>query len=96
MSTNDNSNALIMGVDVPTLGQRLLKAFAQKGLTTVAAALVTHGVITSGQQSGFVEIGLSIALYLAGSVWTYLHEKHGNDRLVSALTSPTTTVVKPQ
>lgn len=93
--SNDNSNALVLGIDVPTLGQRIAKAGAQKVLTILFTLLLAHGLVMADQQMSFVEIGSGIVLAAASALWTYLHEKNGNDRLVSALKSPAATVVTP-
>lgn len=82
-------------IQLPTLAQQLVKAFAQKGLTALAAFMVTKGILVDGQTAQFVDLGISVALGAASFAWTYYHEKHVNVTTNAALNTPTTlTVVK--
>lgn len=73
---------------IPTLGQKIVTALAQKGLTALAAILTTHGLLAASDQAQFTQIGVAVALWGASFVWTWAHETHSRNLTVAALNAP--------
>lgn len=71
-------------ISVPALLVTLVHDYAQKALTTAAASLVTHGLITSDQTSEFVQLGVGVALFVVSCAWTYIAGKVRTSRLAAA------------
>lgn len=73
---------------IPPLERQILGALAQKGLTTLAAALTSYGVIAPDQSAQFVSLGVSVLLWSASFLWTYVHERAERARKVALLNAP--------
>ena len=64
--------------------QPILMGQLRHGLTLVAGALVTHGIIKSDQSSAFIEIGIAIILYLIGAGYSW-YQKIGQAKIKTKL-----------
>jgi hypothetical protein len=55
--------------------KEMIASLARHLLTKGAGALVAYGVIKSDQSGAFVEIGVGIAVFLAGLAWSWLEKR---------------------
>lgn len=57
--------------NVGALGTMIAHDVAQKLLTTAAASLAAKGVLAPGNEGQFVDLGVSVALYVVSCGWTF-------------------------
>ena len=75
----------------PPLVTTLAHDFAQKALTTLSATLATAGVLTGDQQTQFVSLGVSLALFAVSCAWTFVAAKVRTSCLAAAIAAPAVT-----
>lgn len=75
-------------VGLPSLLAQGVASLARSGLNIAAGALVAAGVLTDDTSAQFVNVGLAVALWGAGYVWSLVRNRGTHKAVKTALVTP--------
>ena len=78
----------VLSTTVPSIGQRLIEALADKAVTAVATALIGAGLLAPVGEAQFTAVAAGIVVAGANLAWSWILAHRHDTRLRSAVSSP--------